>query len=196
MNVLISTNNGAFWTNASDGLGNDAGNNVACFAASGVNLFAATIGGVYLTTNSGTKWTAINEGMPQTLFGITGLVATYTDVYALRWGDSSVWRRSISDFTSVQQLPSAAPVHFNLSQNYPNPFNPSTTIEFSVPQAALVTLRVFNVLGSVVGTLVNEELQAGSYRTTWEASGFSSGVYFYRMEAGWFVETKKLMLLR
>jgi len=91
-----------------------------------------------------------------------------------------------------------------LSQSYPNPFNPSTTIEFSLPQTGFVTLKVYNILGEVVATLVNEELNVGTYTTQWNASGVASGVYLYRLQAGnpsagsdqSFVETKKMVLLR
>jgi len=99
-----------------------------------------------------------------------------------------------------------------LKQNYPNPFNPSTTIEFSLPRASYVTLKVFNVLGEVLATLLNEELNVGTYTTQWNASGMASGIYFYRVQARptdggqagdpsagsghSFVATKKLLLLR
>ncbi len=81
-------------------------------------------------------------------------------------------------------------------QNYPNPFNPSTAIEYAVLQTGHVTLKVFNLLGEVVATLVDKSLAAGQYSVRWEASGLASGVYFYRLEAVGFVQTKKLILLR
>jgi phosphatidylserine/phosphatidylglycerophosphate/cardiolipin synthase-like enzyme len=86
------------------------------------------------------------------------------------------------------------PTSFLLAQNYPNPFNPSTTIEFSVPQSKLVSIKIYDVVGREVSTLVNENLAAGSYKVTWNASKLSSGVYFYKMNAGNFVQTKKLLL--
>jgi hypothetical protein len=88
------------------------------------------------------------------------------------------------------------PKEFSLSQNYPNPFNPSTSFEFRVPSCGLVSLKVFDALGREVGTLVNEVKAPGVYRLTWDAGTLPSGVYFYRMTAGSFTETKKLMLLR
>ena len=88
------------------------------------------------------------------------------------------------------------PEDFVLLQNYPNPFNPSTTIEFSLPRASDVTLKVYNVLGKVVATLVNEELNVGTYTTQWNASGVASGIYFYRLKVRGFVQTKKLVLLK
>lgn len=90
------------------------------------------------------------------------------------------------------------PEGFALSQNYPNPFNPSTKIRFAVPASVGtrygVSLQVFDVLGKEVATLVNEELRAGNYETTFDGHGLASGVYFYRLQAGGFVQTKKLVL--
>jgi photosystem II stability/assembly factor-like uncharacterized protein len=85
---------------------------------------------------------------------------------------------------------------FMLFQNYPNPFNPTTTISFTVPSPSHVTLKIFNALGQDVATIVSEELAAGSYQRQWQASGRPSGVYFYRLQAGSFTETKRLLLLR
>ena len=88
------------------------------------------------------------------------------------------------------------PDKFALEQNYPNPFNPSTTIKYSIPNQTNVTIKVFDVLGCEVTTLVNEEKPAGTYEVTYDASGFSSGVYFYKLKAGNYVETKEMILLR
>jgi hypothetical protein len=98
--------------------------------------------------------------------------------------------------TSITPEPNSLPTGFFLSQNYPNPFNPSTTIQFALPKASLVMLKIYNVLGQEVATLVNEELKIGAYRVNWDGANVPSGVYFYRLQAGDFVETKKLLLLR
>lgn len=85
---------------------------------------------------------------------------------------------------------------FTLSQNYPNPFNPSTNISFSIPNSGLVTLKVYDILGNEITTLINEELSAGNYTKTFDATNLSSGVYFYKLNAGKFSETKKMILIR
>ena len=83
-----------------------------------------------------------------------------------------------------------------LSNNYPNPFNPATTIRYELPERGFVTLKVFDVLGNEVATLVNQEKPAGSYQVEWNAFNLPSGIYFYRMRAGNFTDTKKLILLK
>jgi len=98
--------------------------------------------------------------------------------------------------TSVEVLAGNIPLTFSLGQNYPNPFNPSTIIEFALPNPGFVTLSIFNTLGEQVATLVSENLTAGSYKYEWDASELTSGIYFYQLSAGNFVETKKMVLLK
>ncbi len=98
--------------------------------------------------------------------------------------------------TAVEPIPGAVPVAFELLQNYPNPFNPTTNIEFRIANSGLVTLRVFDVLGREIGTLVNEVRPAGLYKVRWDASSLPSGVYFYQIHAGDYVQTKKLVLAK
>ncbi len=98
--------------------------------------------------------------------------------------------------TEVAQNRPGIPDNFGISQNYPNPFNPSTNISFNIPKRSLVSLKVFDLLGREVATIVSEEMSAGSYSRTWNAVNMPSGVYFYRLQAGSFNETKKLVLLR
>jgi hypothetical protein len=88
------------------------------------------------------------------------------------------------------------PNEFKLLQNYPNPFNPSTTISYSIPELSFVTLKVYDVLGSEIATLVNEEKPIGNYEVVFDASNYSNGIYFYRLQAGSFVETKKMVLMK
>ncbi len=88
------------------------------------------------------------------------------------------------------------PTKYELSQNYPNPFNPSTVINYSIPVNGLVSLKIYNVLGQQVATLVNEVQTVGNYKTTFNATSLSSGVYFYKIEAGSFTSVKKMMFLK
>jgi len=91
---------------------------------------------------------------------------------------------------------SGIPEVYSLMQNYPNPFNPSTKIEYSIPEVSFATIEVYDMLGNEVATLVNEEKATGSYEVKFDAAGLSSGIYFYKLQAGSFVETKKMILLR
>ncbi|MGD0339117.1 MAG: family 43 glycosylhydrolase [Bacteroidota bacterium] len=96
-----------------------------------------------------------------------------------------------------EDLPSNnVPRNFFLGQNYPNPFNPETTIQFSIPKSSFVTLQLADVLGKEIRVLISEQLQAGKYRINWNAEDLPSGVYFYRLKAGNFVDTKKTVLLK
>ena len=99
---------------------------------------------------------------------------------------------SLTGVKTVSQNPTT----YTLSQNYPNPFNPSTKINFSIQKAGLVTLKIYNILGQEVATLVNYELKPGTYSSVFDASRLSSGVYFYTIHAGDFVQAKKMMLLK
>jgi hypothetical protein len=93
-------------------------------------------------------------------------------------------------------MPDVLPAVFWLSQNYPNPFNPSTTIKYELPKSSVVRLSVFDMLGREVSMLVNERRDAGVHKATFDASGLSSGVYLYRLTAGSFVQSRKLIVLR
>ena len=91
---------------------------------------------------------------------------------------------------------SETPVKYDLSQNYPNPFNPTTKINYSIPNSGLVTLRIYDLLGREVATLVNEVLASGNYIVEFNGSNLSSGTYFYRIESGTFIDTKKMILIK
>jgi hypothetical protein len=184
------------------------GGTVRAFAASGPNLLAGTDGGgIFRSTNNGTSWTQVNTGLTNTW--VLSLAVSGTNLFAGTFG-SSVWRRPLSEMTAVEGLPSELPAEFILQQNYPNPFNPSTRIRFSVRGSGfegdgsglvvqgsrLVTLKVYDVLGHEVATLVNEVLLPGSYEVTFDAAGLASGVYIYRLTAGEFTASRRMMLLR
>jgi hypothetical protein len=101
----------------------------------------------------------------------------------------------IQDPVGVKEIP-VIPTKYELQQNYPNPFNPLTTITYGIIKEAFVTLKVYNVLGVEVATLVSEKQNAGTFSASFDASGFSSGMYFYKITAGDFVSTKKMILVK
>jgi hypothetical protein len=98
--------------------------------------------------------------------------------------------------TGIGTQLSLIPEKYELSQNYPNPFNPTTKISYSIPKAGIVTMKIFDVTGREVASLVNELMQPGAYTVDFNASAFASGVYFYRLEAQDFIDTKRMVLLK
>ncbi len=112
------------------------------------------------------------------------------------WGPFSEQRRFRIDISVGIDAAEAAPAEFSLGQNYPNPFNPSTTIEYFLPQSSRVVLKVYDVLGKEIRTLVDGKQAAGRYRVQLDGKNLPGGMYFYRIQAGGFVQTKKLTLLK
>jgi hypothetical protein len=98
--------------------------------------------------------------------------------------------------TGIGPVVSGIPANTVLWQNYPNPFNPSTTISYALPQRSHVTLSIFNTLGQKVATFIDGEVEAGYHTLQFDGSNLASGVYFYRLQAGSFVDTKKFLLMR
>ena len=97
---------------------------------------------------------------------------------------------------SIDENEHSVPQAFELLQNYPNPFNPVTTISFSIPDDCHVILKVYNTLGEEVFTLLDNSYSTGIHSIKWDANDLSSGIYFYRLQAGSFEKTKKLMLIK
>lgn len=139
---------------------------------------------------------------------VTGTVTDATSLgrVALRQGSSSSSPTVVIDgiavttswaaiSTSVKNVSNVAD-KFSLSQNYPNPFNPSTNIQFSIPNAQFVTLKVFDILGKEVATMINEKLYAGTYEKSFNASMLNSGVYFYRLQTENYSDTKRMTLIK
>lgn len=104
------------------------------------------------------------------------------------YGDTSL--------TGMDPISNIIPKEFSVSQNYPNPFNPVTNIEFSLPKSSFVKLVIYDMLGREVEILVNQQLSAGTYKADWNASNYSSGVYFYKIEAGDFSDIRKMILIK
>jgi hypothetical protein len=98
--------------------------------------------------------------------------------------------------TSVSGRSSDKPLRFSLSQNYPNPFNPATNIQFTIDTHELTILKVYDLLGREVSTLVNEEKKPGTYNVRFDGTGFASGMYFYRLQSGADVAVRKLILMK
>jgi ligand-binding sensor domain-containing protein len=197
--VFLSTDNGTSWTEVNAGVPVDSHGDyplVPALAVSGTNVFAGTNGeGVFLSTDNGTSWTEVNAGLPNKY--IQDIAVDGTNLYSGSNG-SGVWLRPLSEMVtaSVGEPSHDVPTTFGLKQNYPNPFNPRTTIEFELPVASQVILSVHDMLGREVSVLVDEKRDAGAHEITFEASGLSSGAYFYRLRAGDFVQTRVCVVLK
>jgi hypothetical protein len=115
---------------------------------------------------------------------------------AVRYGSVQLTRIGKATPVSVHSTNVSNPTSYYLGQNYPNPFNSSTIIQLSLPKKSYVSLKVFDILGREIETLLNKEMSAGNYSQHWNAINISSGVYLYRLQSGSFTETKKLLLVR
>jgi len=188
--VFRTTDDGTSWTEVSSGMSHPY---VRCLATAGPALFAGTsMGYVYVTTDNGSHWSDVSTGLSSVQ--TSTLAATGTHLYAGSFSQG-IWRRPIVEMILSAHDPIPIPRAHRLFQNYPNPFNPSTSIRYGLPSRSQVTLTVFNTLGQEVAQLLNGEQDAGYHEVKFDASGMSSGVYFYKMHAGSFTETKKLLLV-
>ena len=113
-------------------------------------------------------------------------------------GEDTVVKRAIEwiDVVSVEEKEKDYPYEYRLSQNYPKTFNPSTTIEFTLPKSEFVELKVFNILGKKMATIVSNKLNQGNHTYTFDGKNLASGVYYYELVAGDYREVKKMILLR
>ena len=140
------------------------------------------------TTNPGTKTSTASDGSLTFKF-----ISDANNYVGSGWGAVLT---TVPGPTGITDEQNKIPSEYSLNQNYPNPFNPTTTIKYSIPKTSNVELKVFDILGSEVAELVNEEKPAGNYTVNFNASRLPSGIYFYRIEAGKFTTTKKLILLK
>ncbi len=161
--------------------------------------------GVYSSSNNGVNWVSRSNGLPTDnepySLLVTGTKAFVTVSYR------GVWKMSKAELLPVENISTEIPSEYSLSQNYPNPFNPTTKIKFDIPrwrgEGGWTTLRVYDITGREVQTLVNERLQAGTYEATFNIESatehrrtFGSGVYFYKLITDGFTETKKMILIK
>ena len=176
-----------------------SGGFVYSLAISGNNIFAGTdVSGVYLSTNNGQNWLQKNQGFTNipTVYSLliaNNYIFAGTDGY-------SVWRRELAEIIGIQNISTEIPSAYSLEQNYPNPFNSMTNVKFQLKSGMLnggnAKIIVFDILGKEIKELVNEELSPGTYQVNFDGSNLTSGIYFYRMTAGDFIETRKMILIK
>jgi photosystem II stability/assembly factor-like uncharacterized protein len=146
------------------------------------------------TTNGGETWET-QQFIPSNYLGFESFSMVNERVGWAVGGTNRIYKTTNGGVTWVDEV-DTAPMRFSLEQNYPNPFNPATVISYELKVKGLVTLTIMDLLGREVAELVNEEKPAGSYSVQWYAANFPSGVYFYRLTAGGFSETKRLSLIK
>jgi photosystem II stability/assembly factor-like uncharacterized protein len=188
--IYISTNNGDNWNKLGTGLPSTSYNAIVRYKN---NIFVASNNqGVFVSTNNGADWSNFNNS-----FGaqVSSLAIFNGYLYAGYGLGQGVHRYKLETVTSNESHISQT-LRYELKQNYPNPFNPVTTITFSLPVKSFVTLKVYDIIGKEVATIVNEELQAGTYEKKWDASNLNSGVYIYKLQSGNFSSSKKLILMK
>lgn len=190
--VYLSTDNGQHWEHKRTGIENLSVS--AIVLTSQDQLYAATEqNGIFVTTTGSTQWTAAAGGLNDLrIKDLTLGPGGY--LYAV--SDSGALSRTNSPVVAVGDLQPQYPSTFVLDQNYPNPFNPSTTIRYGLPHKSAVRVTVFNTLGQRVAELVNGDMEAGYHELQFDGRNLSSGVYLYRIQAGGFVQTRRLLLLR
>jgi photosystem II stability/assembly factor-like uncharacterized protein len=172
--------------------------NVGCAVGTYTGFFPNTYGNIFKTNDGGDNW--IEQLTPLVSNALT---ACYFLDQNIGWAVGeygTIWETTNGGVTFVEEEEnnSTQPKEFLLQQNYPNPFNPSTTIQYTISNKQFVTLKVYDLLGREVATLVNEEKAAGSYGIEFGVKSLElcSGIYFYKLQAGDFVETKKMILLK
>ena len=152
---------------------------------------------LFRSTDGAYHWNVFDDGLPDSGHVIAiAIDALRHRVFASgsSWKDAGlyVYDTMVSADSVVPTIPSS----FVLSQNYPNPFNPTTTLEYALPQPARVQLKIYNVVGQQIATVVDGEQEAGHHTVNFDAREFSSGVYFYRLHAGTYSDIKKMLLLK
>lgn len=187
--IYRSANNGDSWIQINNGITNFY---IESFAVnSNDDVLAGSRYGVFLSIDNGENWTSLNSGLKNS--SVQSLVVDQDNYIFAGTYAVGVFRSSNS--TVLVKKQELIPKEFSLEQNYPNPFNPLTKIQYTISSNQFVILKVYNILGREVSTLVNKEQQTGSYEVVFNASNLTSGVYIYTIKAGSFYQTKKLVLL-
>ncbi len=188
--LFRSTDEGFTWSKRDSALGNDRFTSII-FADNG-KLFACGAG-VFFSTDEGLEWFDITYNLPSSVhslaIGIDGYL--YVGTY-----DNGIWKSSQRVTAVSEELVSYTPEQFFLDQNYPNPFNPTTKIQYDIPTYTKVQLKVYDILGREVKTLVNEFQNAGRYTLDFSTSNLASGVFIYQLYAKGFVKSRKMIVLK
>jgi hypothetical protein len=192
--VYRSTNAGISWSLAMNGMSSGA---VYAIEVYGNTLLAGKgDGSFYKSTDDGNNWVNISDGLPPagSTSAIEAIWLTGNNLLSGTYSTGVFWRPANEVITSISDDPAAQPFTFELQQNYPNPFNPVTNILFRLSNESHVKISVYNAIGEEIKVLLNENKAAGDYQLSFDGGNFSSGIYFYVMNAGEYTMTRKMVL--
>jgi photosystem II stability/assembly factor-like uncharacterized protein len=200
--LFVSHNGGSTWQQVSAGLEPNASYRDIVFDPTDPNVIylGDLVSGVYRSPDRGESWVKIISGLSTRAIASLAISADGQHLYAATNGEG-VFRLDLSGVPVSADVPEAIPTEFGLEQNYPNPFNPVTVIRYTLRQQAHVNLRIANLLGEEVITLIDKPQNPGSYSANWngkdkDGRGVASGVYLYRLEAGGVVDVKKMLFIK
>lgn len=172
------------------------GENDCIFAIDSLHILTGTFGdGIYYSTNSGLSWQRKNEGYFDNYNYISKFIRAGNYIYCGTYF-GGLWKRPISDFVGIDNEQNIVPINYSLEQNYPNPFNSSTIIKYSVSKAADITIKIFDIIGREMVTLTEGYKIPGKYQVSFSGENLTSGIYFYRLEAKTYSETKKMIIIK
>ena len=164
--------------------------------ALGTHQFWLVRDAIYYTPDAASSWTNSSPNGLNRHVGLIDMVTLGSEISAWATGVGDTVYRFHRTLTGVNEHPQPMPGEFSLSQNYPNPFNPRTTIRFSLSSRSQTLIKVFDLPGRELATLVDGSTEAGAHSVEWDASSLASGVYLYRIQAGDWIETRKMLLLK
>lgn len=194
--IYKSSDNGVTWLNTNSPVYSGS---CDIMAAGNKLYYSFFSGAVWVTTNEGTNWTQVSGDAGNRIYSLSANDNyLYCGTSASDDGNahtSGIYRRGINTITNIQNE-SNLPTSYSIHQNYPNPFNPTTKIAFDIPKVSRVKIAIYDISGREVSVILNENLQAGTYERQWDGSHFSSGVYFYKITAGDFIQSKKMLLIK
>jgi hypothetical protein len=170
---------------------------ITCISGLGGEFWATTGAEIAYTNTNGDSWIGSSPGFSGIVpLNAVSISPVTSNINGWAVGEEGIILHYSRNGTGVSPGINILPTSYMLEQNFPNPFNPSTIIKYSVPKEGHVSLTVYDITGKEITQLVDSERQAGNYEVIWSAEKMSSGIYFYRIQAGGFVQTNKMILLK
>jgi hypothetical protein len=195
--VFKTTDSGDNWADISDNLPDVPVPAVIVDPNNNSHVYIGTDIGIFVSTDGGGNWQDFNDGLPEGVQGMDLHICRVNDVLrVMTHGNGAYERKLLSTIVTNSNTDPIIVGSYKLEQNYPNPFNPNTIIKFKITKSGFTTLRVYDVIGNHIATLVERNLPVGEFSLSFDASNLTSGTYLYRLESGKYIETKKMILLK